>query len=168
MNDSSISSTSTSSSISPQVAPSPPPPPATLSSYAQGLAQLQYNHVEQQAALATTKASLLVTAHSIVFATYVTLAKDCSIFTSLKLSLAGIVFAVSGVLLVGGLLLALAAVYPRTGPSAREDILYFANVQREWPLFSDFLAAFHARDKGGNRGDQAAQSARIKPAASSH
>ena len=66
------------SPASPATLPSPPQP-VTLSPHAQELIQLQYNHVEQQAALATTKASLLVTAHSIIFATYVTLSKDCSI-----------------------------------------------------------------------------------------
>lgn len=64
--------------------------------------------------------------------------------------MAGILFAASGLLLLAGLLLALAAVYPRTNPNAPEDVLYFANVKKEWPLFSDFLNAFSVRDTNGH------------------
>lgn len=85
------------------------------------LALEQYRHVEQQAALAANKASLLAAAGAIMVGAFVSVAKDCpELFDPrAQASAFGALFAWSGALIVGGLLVALWSTKPRvTGNAA--------------------------------------------------
>jgi hypothetical protein len=94
------------------------------------LALVQYDHVEQQSSLAATKATILVAVQAIVGGTYVTLAKDCSVFTSFQSKpLAFFEFSLAGILLMAGLIAALAAIFPKHRPDDKSDVLFFAAIR---------------------------------------
>lgn len=94
------------------------------------LALVQYDHVEQQSSLAATKATILVAVQAIVGGTYVTLAKDCSVFTSFQNKpLAFFEFSLAGLFLLSGLIAALAAILPKHQPDDASDVLFFAAIR---------------------------------------
>lgn len=84
------------------------------------LALEQYRHVEQQAALAANKASLLAAAGAIMVGAFVSVAKDCPELFDPRafVSAFGALFAWSGALIVCGLLVALWSTKPRVTGSA--------------------------------------------------
>jgi hypothetical protein len=76
------------------------------------LALVHFNHVEQQVALATTTAGLIVAADALLLGAYVSVSKDYKTFSTLGATFPGIVFMLAGALIVAGLSCALVAVHP--------------------------------------------------------
>ena len=76
------------------------------------LALVHFNHVEQQVALATTTAGLIVAADALLLGAYVSVSKDYKTFSTLGATFPGIVFLLAGALIVAGLSCALVAVHP--------------------------------------------------------
>jgi len=113
------------------------------------LAVTHFNHVEQQVALATTTAGLIVAADALIIAVYLTVVRDLQIFAKLAGSLTGIVFAIGGALFIVGLLFALAAAFPniRAGWFQMDvDNLFFFGTIARLP-FSDYSRHFIAHDR---------------------
>jgi hypothetical protein len=102
--------------------------PTRLSAEGSNLAVMSYNHIEQQASLSANKSALLMAAHALIGATYVTIAKDFHLFAKFQGSFKGWLFGIAGALLLAGLTFALAAIFPKSKPDKSGDVFFFASI----------------------------------------
>lgn len=102
-----------------------------LSRDARELALSNYNHIEQQATLAATKSALLVAAHALLAAAYVSVAKDWEVF-AYPPPLHVWPYAAAGVFVAAAFLVSLWAIVPKSRVDDPSDLLFFASIaQRE-------------------------------------
>lgn len=130
----------------------PPTPPAiNMADSQRAVLLVQYDHMEGQAALGANKAALLVTAYSVLAATYVVFAKDCKLFEPFDLTHAGFWFALAGLPLFAGLILAMWAVKPKTHPNLGEerDVLFFMNIAERFESSDAYWNAWLQRCREG-------------------
>ena len=125
------------------------PEHASLSQRGRELALTHFNHIEQQVALATTTAGLIIAADALIIAVYLAAVKDFQIFHKLGGSIPGIAFGAGGVLFILGLLFALAAAFPniRAGwfQMSADNLFFFGTIARL--SFADYSSSFIGHDR---------------------
>jgi hypothetical protein len=115
---------------------------AELRKDALDLAVVNYGHIEQQATLAATKASLLVAAQALLGATYVGVAKDFGIFFYYKGSLLGLAFGAAGAFILISFILSLYAIFPKSKADNDADLLFFASIKDNFTSSEDYVKAY--------------------------
>lgn len=113
------------------------------------LALANYGHIEQQASLSVTKAALLVAAHAILGAVYVSFVRDYGVLRLFEWQSAEpIAFFLAAVALAAGFILSLYAIFPKSRPDERGDVLFFVGIN-EFSNPGAYVQAYREKDRHG-------------------
>lgn len=107
-----------------------------------------YNYIEQQVTLAAAKSALLVAAHAILAAAYISVTKDYHVFQTFPGTFWAYVYGAAGVAIALAFLLSLWAIIPNSRVYNRIDLLFFASIASRSSA-EDYCKEFFAQDQQG-------------------